>query len=151
MAAVKAASPVHVAANDNCARSRAGQRAVAESARADVAQRLRTQTDKPEEPSGRCASERRYPTRETDHEPLTLRGRLSDALELLPDRREGLAGRRRLKSGTDSATEKEPDMNTYVIRRKHAWKSPEELQQVAARSKQVADDDFPQDIRWIRS
>jgi hypothetical protein len=42
-------------------------------------------------------------------------------------------------------------MNTYVIRRKHAWKSPEELQQVAARSKQVADDDFPQDIRWIRS
>jgi thiamine biosynthesis protein ThiC len=42
-------------------------------------------------------------------------------------------------------------MNTYVIRRKHAWKSPEELEQVAARSKQVADDDFPQDIRWIRS
>jgi hypothetical protein len=42
-------------------------------------------------------------------------------------------------------------MNTYAIRRKHAWKSPEELEQVAARSKQVADDDFPQDIRWIRS
>jgi thiamine biosynthesis protein ThiC len=42
-------------------------------------------------------------------------------------------------------------MNLYAIRRKHAWKSPEELEQVAARSKQVADDDFPQDIRWIRS
>ena len=42
-------------------------------------------------------------------------------------------------------------MNTYAIRRKDAWKSPEELQQVAERSKQVADDDFPQDIRWIRS
>jgi hypothetical protein len=42
-------------------------------------------------------------------------------------------------------------MNTYVIRRKHAWKSPEALEQVAARSKQVADDDFPDDIRWIRS
>jgi thiamine biosynthesis protein ThiC len=42
-------------------------------------------------------------------------------------------------------------MNTYVIRRKDAWKSPEELQQVAARSKRVADDDFPDDIRWIRS
>ncbi len=42
-------------------------------------------------------------------------------------------------------------MNTYVIRRKHAWNSPEELERVAARSKQVADDDFPEDIRWIRS
>jgi len=42
-------------------------------------------------------------------------------------------------------------MNTYAIRRKHAWKSPEELAQAAAQSKQVADDDFPADIRWIRS
>jgi hypothetical protein len=42
-------------------------------------------------------------------------------------------------------------MNTYAIRRKHAWQSGEELEQVAARSKQVADDDFPSDIRWIRS
>jgi sporulation protein YlmC with PRC-barrel domain len=42
-------------------------------------------------------------------------------------------------------------MNTYAIRRKHAWQSPEEVEQVAARSKQVADDDFPSDIRWIRS
>ena len=42
-------------------------------------------------------------------------------------------------------------MNTYAIRRKQAWKSPAELEQVAARSKQVADDDFPSDIRWIRS
>jgi sporulation protein YlmC with PRC-barrel domain len=42
-------------------------------------------------------------------------------------------------------------MNTYAIRRKHAWHSPEEVEQVAARSKQVADDDFPSDIRWIRS
>jgi sporulation protein YlmC with PRC-barrel domain len=42
-------------------------------------------------------------------------------------------------------------MSTYAIRRKHAWKSPEEVERVAARSKQVADDDFPSDIRWIRS
>jgi Protein of unknown function (DUF4242) len=42
-------------------------------------------------------------------------------------------------------------MNTYVIRRRNAWKSPEEVQQVAERSLQVADDEFPQDIRWIRS
>jgi sporulation protein YlmC with PRC-barrel domain len=42
-------------------------------------------------------------------------------------------------------------MNTYTIRRKNAWRSPEEVEQVAQRSKQVADDDFPADIRWIRS
>jgi hypothetical protein len=42
-------------------------------------------------------------------------------------------------------------MNTYVIRRKQAWRSVEEVQQVAARSKQIADDDFPHDVRWIRS
>lgn len=42
-------------------------------------------------------------------------------------------------------------MNTYAIRRKNAWQSPEELAKVAERSKKVADDDFPADIRWIRS
>ena len=42
-------------------------------------------------------------------------------------------------------------MDTYAIRRKNAWKSPEELEQVAARSKEVADNDFPTEVRWIRS
>ena len=42
-------------------------------------------------------------------------------------------------------------MNTYVIRREKAWASPAELEATAERSKQVADDDFPDDIRWIRS
>src|SRR5215475_440019 len=42
-------------------------------------------------------------------------------------------------------------MKTYAIRRKQAWQSPEELEQVAGRSKEVADSEFPQDIRWIRS
>ena len=42
-------------------------------------------------------------------------------------------------------------MDIYAIRRKCAWKSPEELEQVAARSKEVADNDFPTDVRWIRS
>ena len=42
-------------------------------------------------------------------------------------------------------------MNTYVIRREKAWQSPEELEATAERSKQVADDDFPGDIAWIRS
>jgi sporulation protein YlmC with PRC-barrel domain len=42
-------------------------------------------------------------------------------------------------------------MNMYVIRREKAWQSPEELDATAERSKQVADDDFPDDIAWIRS
>jgi sporulation protein YlmC with PRC-barrel domain len=42
-------------------------------------------------------------------------------------------------------------MNTYAIRRKHAWQSPEEVERVAARSKEIADSDFPKDISWIRS
>jgi hypothetical protein len=42
-------------------------------------------------------------------------------------------------------------LNTYAIRRKNAWGSPEEVEEVAARSKEVADSDFPTDIRWFRS
>jgi hypothetical protein len=42
-------------------------------------------------------------------------------------------------------------MNTYVIRREQAWQSPAELDATAERSKQVAESDFPDDIRWIRS
>ena len=43
------------------------------------------------------------------------------------------------------------ELQTYAIRRLNAWGSPQELEQVAARSKQVADDEFPTDVRWIRS
>jgi hypothetical protein len=42
-------------------------------------------------------------------------------------------------------------MKLYAIRRNQAWQSAEELEEVAGRSKQVADDEFPNDIRWIRS
>lgn len=42
-------------------------------------------------------------------------------------------------------------MKTYVIRREKAWKNGEELQATAGRSKEVAESDFPDDIRWIRS
>ena len=42
-------------------------------------------------------------------------------------------------------------MNTYAIRRKNAWGSPEEVQGVAKRSKEVADSEFPDEVRWIRS
>ena len=43
------------------------------------------------------------------------------------------------------------EMQLYAIRRKNAWGSPMEVEQVAARSKQVADDEFSADVRWIRS
>jgi sporulation protein YlmC with PRC-barrel domain len=42
-------------------------------------------------------------------------------------------------------------MNTYAIRRERAWESPADLEKTAARSKEVADSDFPDDIAWIRS
>ncbi len=42
-------------------------------------------------------------------------------------------------------------MNTYVILRRSGWSSPEQLQEAAARSKQVGDEEMSDDIRWIRS
>ncbi len=42
-------------------------------------------------------------------------------------------------------------MDTYVIRRLRAWSSPEDLGAAAERSKSVAAEEFPSDIRWIRS
>jgi hypothetical protein len=42
-------------------------------------------------------------------------------------------------------------MKTYVILRRGGWRSPEELQEAAARSRAVGDEEMPQDIRWIRS
>jgi hypothetical protein len=42
-------------------------------------------------------------------------------------------------------------MNTYTIRRRQAWSSPEEVQAIAKRAKEVADNDFPDEVRWIRS
>ncbi len=42
-------------------------------------------------------------------------------------------------------------MNTYVIRREKAWEGAEQLEATAARSKEVAESDFPDSIRWIRS
>jgi hypothetical protein len=42
-------------------------------------------------------------------------------------------------------------MKTYAILRRSGWRSPEELQEAAARSKQVGDEEMSDDIRWIRS
>lgn len=42
-------------------------------------------------------------------------------------------------------------MNTYMIRRRNAWKSAAELGKAADRSKSVAETEFPDSIRWMRS
>lgn len=42
-------------------------------------------------------------------------------------------------------------MNTYVILRRSGWRSGAELEEAAARSKQVGDEEMPDDIGWIRS
>jgi hypothetical protein len=43
------------------------------------------------------------------------------------------------------------DMNTYVILRRGGWRTPEELQAAAERSKRVGEEEMSDDIRWIRS
>jgi hypothetical protein len=42
-------------------------------------------------------------------------------------------------------------MDTYVIRRRNGWKTPEELQEAAAVSRRIGDEEMSSDIRWIRS
>lgn len=42
-------------------------------------------------------------------------------------------------------------MNTYVIRRKNNWKTPEELEKAASRSARVGNEEMPDRVRWIRS
>ncbi len=42
-------------------------------------------------------------------------------------------------------------MNTYVILRRGAWGSGQELEEAAGRSSKVGDEQMSDDIRWIRS
>jgi hypothetical protein len=42
-------------------------------------------------------------------------------------------------------------MALYVILRRSGWKSGQELEEAAGRSKRVADEQMPDDIKWIRS
>ena len=42
-------------------------------------------------------------------------------------------------------------MELFAILRRHGWKSGAELEQAAQRSTDVAEKDFPDTIRWIRS
>jgi thiamine biosynthesis protein ThiC len=42
-------------------------------------------------------------------------------------------------------------MDTYVILRRGAWGSAQELEEAAGRSSKVGDEEMSEDIRWIRS
>jgi len=42
-------------------------------------------------------------------------------------------------------------MNLYAILRRNGWKTPENLQAAAGRSKNVGDNEMPNDVRWIRT
>jgi thiamine biosynthesis protein ThiC len=42
-------------------------------------------------------------------------------------------------------------MDTYVILRRSGWRTAQDLEQAAERSKQVGDEEMSDDIRWIRS
>jgi thiamine biosynthesis protein ThiC len=42
-------------------------------------------------------------------------------------------------------------MDTYVILRRSGWSSPAELEEAAARSAKVGDEEMSDDVRWIRS
>ena len=42
-------------------------------------------------------------------------------------------------------------MHTFIILRRSGWRTPEELEAAAMRSKQVGDEQMSEDVRWIRS
>jgi hypothetical protein len=42
-------------------------------------------------------------------------------------------------------------METFVIRRRNAWKGPQELEATAARSRRIGDNEMQHEVRWIRS
>jgi hypothetical protein len=42
-------------------------------------------------------------------------------------------------------------MQLYAILRRSGWRTPADLEEAAGRSAKVADEEMPDDIRWIRS
>jgi hypothetical protein len=42
-------------------------------------------------------------------------------------------------------------MQLYAILRRSGWRTPEELQEAAARSTRVSNEDMANDVRWIRT
>ena len=42
-------------------------------------------------------------------------------------------------------------MELYAILRRHGWRTQDELQEAAARSTRVSDEEMSDDVRWIRT
>lgn len=42
-------------------------------------------------------------------------------------------------------------METFVIRRRSAWQTPQQLEATAAKSRKIGDEEMPSEVRWIRS
>ena len=42
-------------------------------------------------------------------------------------------------------------MDLYAIRRRNEWKTPEDLQETAGRSKEIGDGEMSDQVRWIRT
>ena len=42
-------------------------------------------------------------------------------------------------------------MHTYAILRRRGWRTPEDLEAAAMRSRQMGDEQMPEAVRWIRS
>jgi hypothetical protein len=42
-------------------------------------------------------------------------------------------------------------MNTFIIRRRNAWKDSQELEATAALSRKIGDGEMKDQVRWIRS
>jgi hypothetical protein len=49
------------------------------------------------------------------------------------------------------ATTKGDEMNLYAILRRSGWRSGAELEEAAARSTRVGDEEMADEVRWIRS
>jgi hypothetical protein len=43
------------------------------------------------------------------------------------------------------------EMQLYAILRRRGWRTGDELEEAAARSTRVGDEEMPDDVRWIRS
>jgi hypothetical protein len=48
-------------------------------------------------------------------------------------------------------TTKGAEVNLYAILRRSGWRSGAELEEAAARSSRVGDEEMPDEVRWIRS
>jgi hypothetical protein len=52
---------------------------------------------------------------------------------------------------SSTAHKEEDGMQLYAILRRSGWRSPEDLQEAAARSTRVGNEEMPDEVRWIRS